>query len=67
MARVKQDLFDQLQAAGFVQKVGVDRIFATLPTAVATFRLYDADGRLAAHAKSADPAQTPITPSDDRG
>lgn len=67
MARVKQPLFDQLQAAGFVEKVGTDRIFATLPTAVATFRLYEAGGRLAAHASSAEPAQTPSTPREDRG
>ena len=37
MARVKMDLRDQLAAAGFVDKVGEDRIFATLPTAVAAF------------------------------
>jgi SulP family sulfate permease len=37
MARVKMDLRDQLAAAGFVEKVGDDRIFATLPTAVAAF------------------------------
>jgi MFS superfamily sulfate permease-like transporter len=38
MARVKQDLLDDLDAAGFVDKVGRDRIFATLPTAVEAFR-----------------------------
>ncbi len=37
MARVKMDLRDQLTAAGFVEKVGDDHIFATLPTAVAAF------------------------------
>ena len=37
MARVKMDLRDQLAAAGFVDRVGEDRIFATLPTAVAAF------------------------------
>ena len=37
MARVKMDLRAQLDAAGFVDKVGEDRIFATLPTAVAGF------------------------------
>lgn len=37
MARVKLEVRDQLAAAGFVQAVGPDRIFATLPTAVAGF------------------------------
>jgi sulfate permease, SulP family len=34
LARVKQDLRDDLVAAGFVDRVGEDRIFPTLPTAV---------------------------------
>ncbi|XVX20793.1 SulP family inorganic anion transporter [Actinomycetota bacterium] len=34
MARVKQELRDQLAAAGFVADVGEERIFATLPAAV---------------------------------
>lgn len=37
MARVKQDMRDDLTAAGFVDKVGEDRIFLTLPTAVAAY------------------------------
>jgi SulP family sulfate permease len=37
MARVKQDLSAQLGAAGFIDRVSRDRIFATLPTAVAAF------------------------------
>ncbi|MGV8908626.1 MAG: SulP family inorganic anion transporter [Propionicimonas sp.] len=37
MARVKQDLRSQLEAAGFVDAVGEEHIFATLPTAVAGF------------------------------
>ena len=37
MARVKQDLRDQLDAAEFSQKVGDNRIFATLPTAVRAY------------------------------
>lgn len=39
MARVKQDLRDDLENAGFLDKVGAERIFATLPTAVAAFRM----------------------------
>ncbi len=37
MARVKQDLRDQLRAAGFVERVGESLIFPTLPTAVAGY------------------------------
>lgn len=36
-ARVKQDLYRQLQRAGVVAAVGEDRFFPTLPTAVAAF------------------------------
>ncbi|MGW4488998.1 STAS domain-containing protein [Amycolatopsis sp. NPDC004368] len=38
MARVKQDLRDDLVAAGLVAKVGEERIFPTLPTAVSGYR-----------------------------
>ncbi len=41
-ARVKQDLYRQLQRAGVVAAVGEERFFPTLPTAVAAF-----DGRSA--------------------
>lgn len=37
MASVKQDLRDLLQAAGLLPKIGEDRIFMTLPTAVEAF------------------------------
>jgi SulP family sulfate permease len=37
MARVKQDMRDSLDAAGFIDKVGRDLIFPTLPTAVAAY------------------------------
>ena len=37
MARVKQDLRAQLDGAGFIDKVGEDRVFMTLPTAVAAY------------------------------
>lgn len=37
MARVKQDLRVQLDAAGLVDKIGEDHIFMTLPTAVEAF------------------------------
>ena len=38
MARVKQDLREALEAAGLVDKIGEDRIFPTLPTAVEAYR-----------------------------
>ena len=37
-ARVKQDLRDSLEAAVLVDKIGEDRIFPTLPTAVEAYR-----------------------------
>jgi high affinity sulfate transporter 1 len=37
MARVKQDLRDAMAAAGLLAKIGDDRIFMTLPTAVEAF------------------------------
>jgi len=43
MARVKQDLRDDLEAAGFLERVGEDRIFMTLPTAVQAYVRWYAD------------------------
>ncbi|HJE52117.1 MAG TPA: sulfate permease [Tessaracoccus flavescens] len=37
MARVKQELYEQLDAAGLVERVGDEYIFATLPTAVRAY------------------------------
>lgn len=37
MARVKEDMRLSLEAGGFVEKVGTDLIFPTLPTAVAAY------------------------------
>ncbi len=37
MARVKWEIREQLAAAGFLDAVGEDRVFATLPTAVRAF------------------------------
>ena len=37
LARVKQDLLDDLQAFGLADKIGKDLIFPTLPTAVAAY------------------------------
>ncbi|MFC9659982.1 SulP family inorganic anion transporter [Nocardia sp. NPDC127606] len=38
MARVKEDLRDDLDASGLTERIGVDRLFPTLATAVAAFR-----------------------------
>ncbi|MFE7172947.1 SulP family inorganic anion transporter [Streptomyces sp. NPDC057616] len=40
LARVKQDLLDQLEAYGLADSVGRDMIFPTLPTAVAAYRAW---------------------------
>ncbi len=37
LVRVKQDLRDDLDAAGFLERLGSDRVFYTLPTAVEAF------------------------------
>ncbi|WUJ69531.1 SulP family inorganic anion transporter [Kribbella soli] len=38
LARVKQDLRDDLEASGFLDRLGPGRVFYTLPTAVEAFR-----------------------------
>jgi len=43
IARMKQDLASVLEPTGFLDRVGQDRLFPTLPTAVAAFRL-EVDG-----------------------
>ena len=40
MARVKQDLLDDLQAYGLAQSIGEDRLLPTLPTAVAAYEAW---------------------------
>ncbi|MFD7936639.1 SulP family inorganic anion transporter [Streptomyces sp. NPDC054950] len=40
LARVKQDLLDDLEAYGLADTVGADRIFPTLPTAVAAYHAW---------------------------
>jgi MFS superfamily sulfate permease-like transporter len=40
LARVKQDLRDDLDAYGLTEAVGPERVFPTLPTAVAAFRAW---------------------------
>ncbi|HEX8857623.1 MAG TPA: sulfate permease [Actinomycetes bacterium] len=40
LARVKQDLLVSLRAAGLVDRIGEDRLFPTLPTAVAAYEAW---------------------------
>jgi SulP family sulfate permease len=40
LARVKQDLRDQLGPTGLLERIGEDRIFPTLPTAVEAFQAW---------------------------
>ena len=42
LARFKQDLRDELAPTGFLERIGEDRIFLTLPTAVEAFRAWQA-------------------------
>ena len=42
LARVKQDLLIRLEAFGLAAKIGQDRLFPTLPTAVAAYRQWAA-------------------------
>jgi len=57
MARVKQELRDDLEAAGFVERVGEDRVFFTLPTAVQAYAEWyrDQHGELPPGLPSPDP------------
>ncbi|MFG2469732.1 SulP family inorganic anion transporter [Streptomyces canus] len=43
LARVKQDLLDDLTAYGLADSVGSERIFPTLPTAVTAYRTWSRD------------------------
>ncbi len=43
LARVKQDLLDDLRAYGLADSVGADLIFPTLPTAVDAYRRWARD------------------------
>ena len=42
LARVKQDLRNELAPTGFLERIGEDHIFPTLPTAVEAFREWQA-------------------------
>lgn len=40
LARVKQDLRDDLDAFGLTEAIGTDRIFPTLPTAMSAYQAW---------------------------
>lgn len=44
LARVKQELADELRRTGFLDLVGAEHVFPTLPTAVEAFRHWEASG-----------------------
>ena len=55
MARVKQELRDDLRTCGFLDRVGADRVFMTLPTAVQAYvRWYVRRARRATSERPAD-------------
>ena len=43
LARVKQDLLVRLEAFGLAEKIGADRLFPTLPTAVDAYERWAGD------------------------
>ncbi|MDQ7993765.1 MAG: SulP family inorganic anion transporter [Propionicimonas sp.] len=53
LARVKFEVHQQLEAAGFVERLGRDRVFATLPTGVEAYQRWHRD------TYAADPATHP--------
>jgi SulP family sulfate permease len=64
MARVKQDLRDDLIKAGLVDKIGADLIFPTLPTAVVAYlQAYEArHGALPPGVRAITPPDDPMEP-----
>ncbi|MFD4193512.1 SulP family inorganic anion transporter [Amycolatopsis thermoflava] len=60
MARVKQELHDELSAAGFTAELGEDRIFPTLPAAVAAY----VGWYTARHGRPPDGVRPPVVPPD---
>ena len=56
MARVKMEIRDQLNVGGFIDRVGANRVFPTLPTAVAGFTAWCEAGRDDAEGGSDDAA-----------
>jgi len=64
MARVKQDLRDALDGAGFVDRVGDENIYPTLPTAVVAYvaEYTNRHGHPPAGVTPPEPPASPLTP-----
>jgi len=62
LARVKQDLREDLASSGFLDRVGQERVFMTLPTAVAAYIRWYADrhGHEPAGFVSPEPPPSPL-------
>jgi sulfate permease, SulP family len=54
LARVKQDLLARLQAFGLADKIGEDRLFPTLPTAVQAYQAWTQQQGQPGHNGTAD-------------
>ena len=69
MARVKQDLRDDLVRAGLVDRIGADLIFPTLPTAVAAYLdwYHERHGALPPGVRGITPPADPMEPPKDPG
>ena len=64
MARVKQDLRDDLRRAGLLDRIGPDLIFPTLPTAVEAFRVAPSRTRVAPSSTRVAPPHASHDPQD---
>jgi SulP family sulfate permease len=67
LARVKQDLRDELEASGFLDRLGRERVFATLPTAVSAYADWYRDryGRALPGASGLTPTVNPPPPEEE--
>jgi len=59
LARVKQDLLDDLQAYSLAARIGADRIFPTLPTAVEAYERWVREQAAVGEAACPDPRAEP--------
>jgi SulP family sulfate permease len=66
LARVKQDLRKDLASSGFLDRLGQERVFMTLPTAVAAYIRWYADrhGREPPGVASPEPPPSPLADPD---
>ncbi len=64
LSRVKQELRDDLRRSGFVDRVGEERIFMTLPFAVQGYAAWSAETDAAARSDAATDAEVAAPPAD---